>query len=303
MAMFEFLREWLESFFGPTSFMVGFTILGLYVIFWLLVGILLSIIVSPMIRHFLKVNQKIAKRIPLRRDDAYTIVDASKRGETVSKALVSIFRFIIWFIIALIVLDGFNVNIAPILASAGVVGVAVAFGTQAIVKDFVSGIFIIMENTFSIGELVQISGFTGIVKEVGIRTTKIEDWKGDYFIVNNGSVGNVINYSRDYSIAVVDMTLGFDIDYSVFETAVNEFLKQYDNTNPAIVELPVYLGIVEIGSNFMKVRITAKCRPTEHFGIERLLRQQLFTLFQQHGFAIPIQKIELISGDGHGSGH
>jgi moderate conductance mechanosensitive channel len=303
MAMFEFLREWLESFFGPTSFMVGFTILGLYIIFWLLVGILLSIIVSPMIRHFLKVNQKIAKRIPLRRDEAYTIVDASKRGETVSKALVSIFRFIIWFIIALIVLDGFNVNIAPILASAGVVGVAVAFGTQAIVKDFVSGIFIIMENTFSIGELVQISGFTGIVKEVGIRTTKIEDWKGDYFIVNNGSVGNVINYSRDYSIAVVDMTLGFDIDYSVFETAVNEFLKQYDNTNPAIVELPVYLGMVESGSNFMKVRITAKCRPTEHFGVERLLRQQLFTLFQQHGFAIPIQKIELISGDGHGSGH
>jgi len=303
MAMFEFLRERLESFYGSTSFMVGFTILGLYVIFWLLVGISLSIIVSPMIRHFLKVNQKIAKRIPLRRDEAYTIVDASKRGETVSKALVSIFRFIIWFIVALIVLDGFNVNIAPILASAGVVGVAVAFGTQAIVKDFVSGIFIIMENTFSIGELVQISGFTGIVKEVGIRTTKIEDWKGDYFIVNNGSVGNVINYSRDYSIAVVDMTLGFDIDYSVFETAINEFLKQYDNTNPAIVDLPVYLGMVESGSNFMKVRITAKCRPTEHFGVERLLRQQLFTLFQQHGFAIPIQKIELISGDGHGSGH
>lgn len=303
MAMFEFLRERLESFYGSTSFMVGFTILGLYVIFWLLVGISLSIIVSPMIRHFLKVNQKIAKRIPLRRDEAYTIVDASKRGETVSKALVSIFRFIIWFIVALIVLDGFNVNIAPILASAGVVGVAVAFGTQAIVKDFVSGIFIIMENTFSIGELVQISGFTGIVKEVGIRTTKIEDWKGDYFIVNNGSVGNVINYSRDYSIAVVDMTLGFDIDYSVFETAINEFLKQYDNTNPAIVDLPVYLGMVESGSNFMKVRITAKCRPTEHFGVERLLRQQLFTLFQQHEFAIPIQKIELISGDGHGSGH
>jgi len=303
MAMFEFLRERLESFYGSTSFMVGFTILGLYVIFWLLVGISLSIIVSPMIRHFLKVNQKIAKRIPLRRDEAYSIIDASKRGETVSKALVSIFRFIIWFIVALIVLDGFNVNIAPILASAGVVGVAVAFGTQAIVKDFVSGIFIIMENTFSIGELVQISGFTGIVKEVGIRTTKIEDWKGDYFIVNNGSVGNVINYSRDYSIAVVDMTLGFDIDYSVFETAINEFLKQYDNTNPAIVDLPVYLGMVESGSNFMKVRITAKCRPTEHFGVERLLRQQLFTLFQQHGFAIPIQKIELISGDGHGSGH
>lgn len=303
MNMFEFLRDWLTSVFGETSVIINIIIIGLYVVFWLTVGIVLTILIKPLVNRFLKLNRKLSKKIKMERDIPFAIIDQQKRGETISKALTAIFRFVLWFIIALIVLDGFNVNIAPILASAGVVGVAVAFGTQEIVKDFISGIFIIMENTISIGELVQIGGFTGTVREIGFRTTKIEDWKGDYFIINNGSVGPIINYSRDFSVAVIELTLGIEVDYQLFEKKIKEFIGLFGQSHPSMVEPLNYVGIVEMGGNYIKVRISGKTKPTEHFGFERLIRERLFRLCQENDLAVPIQKIEIMAGNQNGSGN
>lgn len=303
MNMFEFLRDWLTSVFGETSVIINIIIIGLYVVFWLIVGIVLTILIKPLVNRFLKLNRKLSKKIKMERDIPFAIIDQQKRGETISKALTAIFRFVLWFIIALIVLDGFNVNIAPILASAGVVGVAVAFGTQEIVKDFISGIFIIMENTISIGELVQIGGFTGTVREIGFRTTKIEDWKGDYFIINNGSVGPIINYSRDFSVAVIELTLGIEVDYPLFEKKIKEFIGLFGQSHASMVEPLNYVGIVEMGGNYIKVRISGKTKPTEHFGFERLIRERLFRLCQENNLAVPIQKIEIMAGNQNGSGN
>ena len=300
MEMFEFLREWLGSLLGETSFFVNFIIIGLYIVFWLLIGIILTIFTKPIVNHFLRLNQKISKKINVQRELPFAIIDREKRGETISKALVSIFRFVIWFIILLIILDGFGVNTAPILASAGVVGVAVAFGTQAIIKDFISGIFLIMENTISIGELVQIGGFTGTVKEIGLRTTKLEDWKGDYFIINNGSINSIINYSRDYSLAIIDVTIGQNVNYQLFQIKVKEFIETFGTNNQAMVEPLVYVGVVESGGNYIKVRLTGKTKPVEHFAFERLIREKLFLLCQENDIAVPIQKIEIVSGDQDG---
>lgn len=303
MKMFEFLREWLNGILGETSVFINIIIVGLYVIFWIAVGITLTILIKPLVNRILKLNRKLSKKIKMERELPFAIIDQQKRGETISKALTTIFRFVLWFIITLIVLDGFSVNIAPILASAGVVGVAVAFGTQEIVKDFISGIFIIMENTISIGELVQIGGFTGTVREIGLRTTKIEDWKGDYFIINNGSVGPIINYSRDFSIAVIDLTFGIEVDYALFEKKAKEFIESFGQSHESMVEPLNYVGIVELGGNFIKVRITGKTKPTEHFGFERLIRERLLKLCQDNNLAVPIQKIEIMSGDQNGSGN
>ncbi|PKL01072.1 MAG: hypothetical protein CVV56_02180 [Tenericutes bacterium HGW-Tenericutes-1] len=297
MDMFEFMREWLESILGQTSFFVSFIIISLYVIFWLTIGIVLTIFTKPIVNHFLKINTRISKKINVQRDLPFAIIDRQKRGVTISKALVSIFRFVIWFIIFIILLNGFGVNTAPILASAGVVGVAVAFGTQAIIKDFISGIFLIMENTISIGELVQIGGFTGTVKEIGLRTTKLEDWKGDYFIINNGSINSIINYSRDYSLAIIDITLGNEINYQLFQTKVKEFIEVFGTADQAMVSPLEYIGMVESGGNYIKVRIIGKTKPVEHFAFERLIREKLFLLCQENNIAVPIQKIEIVSGD------
>jgi len=301
--MFEFLRDWLGGVFGESSLLVSFIIKTLYVLFWLAVGIGLSLIIKPAVHRFLRLNAKIAKKIQYQKNIAYSIVDYQKRGETVAKALVNILGFVLWFIIIMIVLAGFNVDTSPILASAGVVGIAVAFGTQTIIKDFVSGVFIIMENTFSIGELVKISDFTGTVKEIGLRTTKIEGWMGDYFIINNGSIGPVINYSRDSSTAIVDVLLGTDLDYELFESKIKAFLTEYKVSNPAMIEPLTYIGMIETGPNFVKVRIIGKCKPAEHFAFERLLRNQIFTFCQTNGFKIPIQEIHIVGETSHGNGH
>lgn len=303
MTMFEFMRDWLVSLLGETSVFINIFIIGLYVVFWLLVGIGLTLLSKPIVHRILKINMKLSKKIRVERELPFAIIDQQKRGETISKALTTIFRFVIWFVIVLIVLDGFSVNITPILASAGVVGVAVAFGTQEIVKDFISGIFIIMENTFSIGELVQISGFTGTIREIGLRTTKIEDWKGDYLIINNGSIGPIINYSRDYSLAIIDLTLGSESDYLLFVKVVQEFIASFGTSDPSMIEPLSYLGVTETGNNYLKVRVIGKTKPTEHFAFERLIREKLFLLCKENNISVPIQKIEILSGDQNGSGH
>ncbi len=303
MGMFEFMREWLSEIFGETSIFVNIVIVGLYILVWVLVGIVLSLAVKPIVNRFLKLNRRISKKMRIQRELPFAYIDHQKRGETISKALTGIFRFVIWFIVILVVIDGLGVNIAPFLASAGVVGIAVAFGTQAIVKDFISGIFMIMENTISIGELVQIGGFTGTVREIGLRTIKIEGWKGDYFIINNGSVGPIINYSRDNTTGIIDVTLGYEVDYQLFETKVKEFIETFGMNDPVMVEPLKYVGMIESDANYIKVRISGKTKPAEHFGFERLIRQKIFLICQENNIAIPIQKIEILSGDKNGTGN
>jgi len=158
-----------------------------------------------------------------------------------------------------------------------------------------------MENTFSIGELVSISDFTGTVKEIGLRTTKIEGWKGDYFIINNGSIGPVINYSRNNSVAIVDVFLGMELDYTLFETKIQTFINDFGLSDPVMVEPLVYVGMIESGSTYVKIRITGKCKPTEHFAFERLLRNRLFTFCQTNGFDVPIQQIHITGDPSHGN--
>lgn len=306
LSWFELLTPWFASFLG--EWVANLIVRLLFVIVWVAIAIILTIIVKPVVYRSLRLNdawrkkkplRKITEKIPLR-EEPFAIVDLQKRGLTIAKGLVSILQALIWFAVLMILLDGFGIDVTVILASAGVIGVAIAFGTQALVKDFISGLFILMEKTFLVGELVTIDGFTGVVKEIGLRTTKLEDWKGAYLIINNGNIGSVVNFSRDYSVAVVDLVLNHVNDYQKAAEAIREFVTLTGQKYPEMTEPLRYVGIVESTDLRATFRMAAKCRPAEHFGIERSLRADLLAFAEERGLILPFVQVSLVPGEPHG---
>ena len=123
---------------------------------------------------------------------------ANLRADTIGKLLRNIVTYVVWFLAILQILQrGFGVDITSIIAAAGVLGVAVGFGAQTLVKDIITGFFILFENQYSVGEQVTVDGFAGTVEELGLRTTKIRNGEGALLIIPNGAVGKVINHSRN----------------------------------------------------------------------------------------------------------
>lgn len=295
MIILEWLRPLLDSIFGIDSWVSTLIIDLLFVLFWAMIAALLFRFVRPLVYRILRLNRKLTKKIKKSRfqeeSAAYAIIDEEKQGETIARALISVFRFAILFIILMIVLKGFGIDITVILASAGVVGVAVAFGTQAVVKDFISGIFLLSEKTFLVGELVQIDGFTGTVKEIGLRTTKIEDWKGTFLIINNGNIGSVINYSRDYSLAIVDIILGSNRSYLEYADELQKFCVGFGKKDPAMVEELQFLGTINSDQKTATYRFTAKCVPLSQFTLERKLRAELLDFCQKKDWILSYPKV------------
>jgi len=126
----------------------------------------------------------------------------AKRAKTIGSVIRATGNVAIYFIVAILVLDLFEVALAPVLTGAGILGVAIGFGSQTLVRDFVSGLFIIFENQYAVGERVKISGFEGVVEKLTMRSTVLADNEGNRIYITNGSVNNVTNFSRkknDYS--------------------------------------------------------------------------------------------------------
>ncbi|MGI6781651.1 MAG: mechanosensitive ion channel family protein [Acholeplasmataceae bacterium] len=322
MKLFEFLRDYLQgveqadgTFAGGLGLSVGFTniiigtVFGLFMIVVTVIGLfilkkLISRSMNKRIKRIKaeqerldKIRKEGAKKTitdynslvfaEIRGDSPYQYVDVSKRAETISKSLYNIVAAIVWVVVIIIILDGYGVNIIPLITGAGIVGIAVAFGSQEFIKDFISGLFNIFENTYSVGELVEINGFIGTVKEIGLRTTKIENWRGDYFIINNGKINSVVNRSRDTSIAIIDVILSNKVVIEDVNQAILEFIDNYESDNPALYEQPKYAGLVDTSLISYTFRVMATTAPASHIGVERQIRMELFKFLEAKGFEMP----------------
>jgi small conductance mechanosensitive channel len=258
---------------GLSEAVAGFLVTIIAVILWIVVGVLVNSIVKRSIKRFLKKK------------------DYESRTTTIGKLITSIARYTVWFIIVLTVLGEFNVNIAPILASAGVLGLAIGFGAQTIVKDFISGFFIIFDKVFNVGDLVEIQGFTGNIKALGLRVTVIQNWKGDVKTVSNGDISSVINYSKNNSTAVVEFGVAYETDLQKLNEIMQSFVKVEYDKYPDIVEEPKFLGVIALADSSINMRLIAKTLTLKHYQIERDLRKDLVEYFKENGITIPFPQI------------
>ncbi len=247
------------------------------VIIWIFIGIILI---------------KLMKRATYR---LFKLDKRSARALTIGKLLNSIFRYIIWFIVGIVILGDLNIDVTPFIASAGVIGLAIGFGAQEIVKDFISGFFIIFEGSFDVNDVVEISGFKGNVISLGLRTTTIKNWKGEVKTVNNGDIRSLINFSKDNSVAIVEFSVAYDTDLVRLKTLMVGFEELIGTKFKGMVESPKYLGISELADSSINLMMIARTKPNEHYQVQRDMKQELIIYLNENKVEIPFPHMVIVN--------
>lgn len=253
---------------------------------YIIIKILISIF-SIFIANFLV---KIIRKIILK---SFSKFSAERHSDTVASLLASLAKYAVYFIIFCNVLVMWGVNITSILALSGAVSVAIGLGAQDIVKDMMAGLFIIMENQFGVGDIVELNGFSGTVESIGIRTTRIRNVDGNVHIVPNGQISIVTNMSKGFNRAVVDVSVAYgeDID-RVFTVLKKEFKRIFNNNLiDGIIDEPQVWGINELGDSAVVIRIAADSRIGENWRIERELRKFILKKFEEENIEIPFPQV------------
>ncbi|PRP96040.1 mechanosensitive ion channel family protein [Enhygromyxa salina] len=218
-----------------------------------------------------------------------------RRRSTFVELLQNIAKYIIYFCVCMIVLRDFGVDPTPILAGAGILGLAVGLGAQTLVRDMLNGIFLLFEDQILKGDYIRVNDTEGVVEEITPRVTRIRDRFGRLHILANGEINNVINYSRGWTLAVVEVSVAYEADLNKVLRVLDEVCAQVQADVPErVVDAPQVMGIESLDESWMRVRIEAKVHPGNHFDVKRLLNRMLFDAFLAHDLEIPYPKsIEL----------
>jgi len=217
-----------------------------------------------------------------------TFLLQERRAKTLYPLLRSILFYTISFFAFLNILSLIGISTATLLASASILGLAVGFGAQSLVKDVISGFFIIFEDQFAVGEYVRADKFEGIVEEIGLRATKLRDWGGELHTIPNGTITSVTNFNRGKMRSMVDINLPYDEDIEkAMELIARVGRDMAEELKNKIVEGPKVQGIINLGEAFVVVRIVAYTVPMEQWEIEREMRRRIVRVLAQEGIRIP----------------
>ena len=211
---------------------------------------------------------------------------SERRQNTLLKLLQNVLTYVVYFSAIIAILTTFGIKVAGLLAGAGIVGLAVGFGAQSLVKDVITGFFIIFEDQFAVGDQVQIGTANGIVQEIGLRTTKVKSYTGELHIIPNGSILVVINYSIYNSLALIDISVAPENDIPSMEKSMEEFLEELPNKYEDLVKTPNYLGIQSFDSSAIVVRFAAETIPTKQNSVARKIKRDLIEFLELKGIKI-----------------
>ena len=208
-------------------------------------------------------------------------MEKSDRLKTVFSLLDGFVKYGFAIAIIILILQVVGVDPAALIASVGVLTLVVGLGAQPLIADIIAGIFIIFENEYNVGEIITINGFRGTVTEIGIRSTKILDAAGNIMIINNNSIGDVINLSRELSLAVVDFEFPYTFPLEKMESILHDNFPKFREKIPQIVEGPFYKGICQYKDSNIAVRVLAKVKEEDKYQVERdLLREYRLILIE-----------------------
>ncbi|RNB79970.1 mechanosensitive ion channel family protein [Brevibacillus nitrificans] len=225
-----------------------------------------------------------------------------RRVDTMRVLVNNVVRYTLYFLAILMVLQLLGIDLKPVLVSAGVLGLAVGFGAQSLVRDIITGFFIIFEDQFAVGDVVTINNLTGTVQEIGLRITRVRSWTGEVHIFPNGTITQVTNFSLQNTLAVVDVSVAYEEDLKQVEEVLKEVLQIAKTELTDIVAEPQILGVHALGPSEVTMRVTAECKPNTHHGVNRNLRAMIRTEFTKRGIQIPYPKIVAMQGKGQSQG-
>ena len=237
--------------------------------------------------HRLRAGESMFARLS---DDDMARTRAASRAETISQVLRSVATATIYGIGALLVLGEVGINLGPLLAGAGIAGVAIGFGAQSLVKDFLSGVFMIVEDQFGVGDVVDLGDATGTVEAVTLRSTRLRDVNGTVWHVPNGTILRVANKSQQWSRAVLDVTVSYETDVrhasDVIKRVADEMAHE-EEWSSCILEDPEVWGVESLGADGVVIRLVVKTQPAEQFKVLRQMRVRIKDAFAAEGIEIP----------------
>jgi small-conductance mechanosensitive channel len=223
-----------------------------------------------------------------------------QKAKTLETLLQSILRYAIYFLSAVTILSTMGIKTESILASAGIVGIAVGLGAQSLVRDVLTGFFIIFEDQFVVGDYVETAGLSGYVEEMGLRVTKLRDFSGVIHILPNSEISKVSNHSRGNRRALVEVAVSYEEDIEKVESVLEAAMAETARL-PAVLEGPRVLGITQLGPSEIVFRIWASTKPMEQWGVERELRKNIKQAFDQAGIQPPFPRVVMYSALREGS--
>jgi len=217
-------------------------------------------------------------------------LEERKRIQTLARVLRHAASLTLIVVAVLVGLNTVGVSIAPILGAAGVAGVAIGFGAQSLVKDFFSGMFLLLENQIRVGDVVEIAGKTGVVEELTLRRTKLRSFDGAVHYVSNGLITTVSNFSTEFAFAVADVSVSYreDLDhvYAVMRSTAAT-LRDDDMFRAAIVDALEIAGVEQLADSAIVIRCRMKTVPAEQWRVRREFLKRLKIAFDREGISIP----------------
>jgi small conductance mechanosensitive channel len=222
----------------------------------------------------------------------------AKKSETIESVAGSAAKYLVYFFAAMAILGvlGLGTTVSSLLATAGIGGIAIAFGAQNLVRDVVSGMFLLLENQYAVGEYIEVDGETGTVEAITIRTTRIQRFTGETTTIPNGSITKVTNYSRGDHLAIVDMSISYESDIEKAGALMHAQGLAYMQNHDNILEEPHVLGVTELSGSSIVLRMIIRVKPLTHWETERALRQLIKDAFGKNGIEIPYPHLVVKNG-------
>ncbi|MCP3997401.1 MAG: mechanosensitive ion channel family protein [bacterium] len=231
---------------------------------------------------------------PKARKKALELTLATEQAKARAKTLGSIMRStataVIYTVAILIALAEFDIDLGPLVASAGIAGIALGFGAQSIVKDFLSGFFMLVEDQYAVGDIIDVGEASGVVEGISLRTTQLRDVNGTLWYVPNGEIARVANKSQQWARAVLDIEVAYDTDIDHAKRVIKSVADgvwRMHLAKATIIEEPEIWGVETFGESSIAIRLVVKTEPGEQFMTAREIRGRLVKAFEVEGIEIP----------------
>ncbi len=222
--------------------------------------------------------------------------EREKRAETIASIINTTSWIFFGIIVLFMILREFSFNLTPLLTGAGVAGVAIGFGAQSVIRDFLQGFFILAEDQLRIGDVVEIGEHTGVVERITLRTTRLRSLDGNVHIIPNGEIKAVVNMTHGWSRALVDVDVAYKEDLDRVITIMENVaggLQKEEKYKDFIVEKPQVLGVEKLADSGITIRLIVKTTPQKQWGIKRELRKRIKKAFDAAGITIPFPQLTL----------
>lgn len=217
-----------------------------------------------------------------------------QREDTIIQIVSNALNVLVWPIAFIMIISLLGVDVAPLIAGAGILGVALGFGAQSLVEDIIAGLFMTIENQYRVGDVIEAAGITGMVERITLRTVVLRDLDGIVHHIPNGSIDHVSNMSKDYSGINIDIGVAYASDINKVKEIINRVgykLSEDENWQDKIIEAPEFFRVDKLGDSSIIIKVTGKVVPLQQWAVSGEMRHRVKEEFDKEGIEIPFPQM------------